>query len=149
MRKMMLAFYFMHPEIKLQFQKLKTQTHILLNDVKRLNEAQYNRAVGGKWSVAQILIHLLSAEKLALGYMQKKSLAINNLENIGWLESAKTFALIISQHLPLKYKAPRVVIENTPASPPFHTLEEEWTAHHKTLEIFLEIQADSYPQKDF
>ena len=75
----------MQPQIELHFQKLVKQTHILLNDVRHLNEEQYTRAGSGKWSVAQIMIHLLSAEKMSLGYMQKKSLAIDTLENTGWV----------------------------------------------------------------
>ena len=75
----------MQPQIELHFQKLVKQTLILLNDVRHLNEEQYTRAGSGNWSVAQIMIHLLSAEKMSLGYMQKKSLAIDTLENTGWV----------------------------------------------------------------
>jgi len=109
----------------------------LLKEVSKLPAERLFYRRGTKWSISQILIHLLTAEKLSLQYMKKKSLGIDSADNAGWWEAAKYFMLKISQRLPLRYKAPPYLSENMPEAFSFHDLSDQWDQHRKELIQFL------------
>jgi hypothetical protein len=87
---------------------------------------KFNHGSINNWSVNQILNHLMSSERLALLYMRKKSLGVNDLDNSGWLEELKSVMLKVSQRLPIRYKAPRAVVEHTSSIADFEQLRTEW-----------------------
>jgi hypothetical protein len=85
-----------------------------------------------------VIAHLITAERLSIQYLHKKIQAINEVENTGLLEELKMVVLIISQRLPFKFKAPKVVVENTKPYASLQELEKEWTAVRNELKIVLE-----------
>lgn len=91
-----------------------------------------------KWSTLQILTHLYISEKLSLAYIKKKSLGINNLGNAGIVQSLLMIVLKISQRLPFKFKAPKVVVENTLETMPLEELRERWSLLRLELKALLE-----------
>ena len=110
----------------------------MLKDVSSLSSVTYHfKPADGKWSISQILTHLLTSERLALAYMKKKSLGASNLENTGVLEWLKFMLLKISQRVPMRYKAPRQVIENTPSPLSYGDLVRQWEASRLELYQFL------------
>jgi uncharacterized damage-inducible protein DinB len=94
------------------------------------------------WSINQILVHLLTAEHLSLTYMKKKSLGIETLENTGVRENFKSLLLTLSQRLPLKFKAPKGVEEQTPDVLPLPELIEKFEGQLTALKTFLETIED-------
>ncbi len=61
---------------------------------------------------------------MSLIYMKKKSLGVDELDDSGILEALKFRFLQASQRIPmLKFKAPKAVVEHTPTSVSFDTLE--------------------------
>jgi hypothetical protein len=120
------------------FERLQNDTKLLLKEVSALSSVTYHhRPNDGKWSISQILTHLLTSERLSLSYMKKKSLGIENLENTGVLEQIKFFILKISQRIPFKYKAPRGVIDQTPAPLSYGDLVRQWEVLRLDLHQFL------------
>ncbi len=128
----------MNPQLQHLFDSLETDRNLLLEKVSKLSLAQFNRAAPGKWSAGQILAHLITAEKLSLLYMNKKILGIQETGNTGIWEEMKMLLLKISQRLPLKFRAPNALVENTPAYPDFHHLKADWDMERSKLRDFLE-----------
>jgi len=70
--------------------------------------------------------------------MKKKSLGISELKNSGWRETIKLFLLIISQRIPVKYKAPKVIVQSTPEVLVLHDLIKQWKTERQNLSNFIE-----------
>jgi hypothetical protein len=102
----------------------------------------------GKWSINQILIHLLTSEQLTLAYVKKKSLGVDGLKNSGAWELLRMEILKWSQRLPfLKYNAPIYVVANTPEAVSFQELERRWTLTRMELHQFLDTIEESNMRK--
>lgn len=121
------------------FNKLEQQRIDILNRVKDLPEEKLNFAPPGKWSINQILTHILVAEQLSMLYMKKKSLGIDKLKNSGVTAAWRTIILQASQRIPaIKFNAPKVVLDNTPPAFALSELTEQWETHRQKLKAFLE-----------
>ena len=121
------------------FNALQEQKENLLGQVKSISPDTFNyKPAPGKWSINQILMHLITSEKLSIGYMKKKSLGVDQLRNSGIMEKIRIGFFIISQRLPLKYKAPRVVVDKTPQAGSLTELIQQWDAVRSELADFLE-----------
>lgn len=92
----------------------------------------------GRWSINQILSHLITSEQLTLIYLKKKSLGVDQLANSGLVEDVKMVLLKISQRLPLRFRAPDLVVKNTPAPAPLQELEVRWDVLRREFRDFLE-----------
>ncbi len=130
----------MNPDFQKVFDMLERQRLAILHDVQHVSIEKYNHApVAGKWSLGQILTHILTAEKLSIAYMKKKYLGADQVGNSGVITSLRLGLLIISQRIPaLKFNAPKVVVENTPPVLSLQELSEKWNAQRADLKLFLE-----------
>lgn len=129
----------MNPKLRAIFDSVETQRKQILQEVSTLTADQFGASINGKWSIAQILTHLLTSERLSLNYMKKKSLGVDKLSDSGLFETLKSGALKLSQRLPfLKYKAPKYVVENTPQPMSFNELSDHWNTLRNELKNFLE-----------
>ncbi len=108
------------------FDSLETQRQELLSMVKHLTKEQLSIHPEGKWSIAQILSHLISSEQLSVLYLNKKTQGIHNLPDTGFKEELVMLILIVSQRLPLKFKAPKILTENTLIYKTEDELKEAW-----------------------
>jgi hypothetical protein len=95
-----------------------------------------------KWSINQIIAHLISAEQLSIKYMSKKMLGIDRAGDTGFYEELKMLLLQISQRLPFKFKAPKMVIENTRPDLNITGLIEQWDLVRAELKALLEKMED-------
>lgn len=120
------------------FDLLETQRKELLHLVTTLSREQLHAHPQGKWSIAQILSHIISSEQLSVRYLNKKIAGIQEAPDSGLMEELKIIVLILSQRLPfLKFKAPKVVSENTKL---YHTpeqLNEAWDTVRNELKETL------------
>lgn len=138
----------MNSSLETVFEKLERQRSQILNRVKDLPEQKFTTAPPGKWSIAQILMHLLASERLSVAYMTKKSLGIDSLKNSGLKQSLLSVLLKISQRIPaLKFKAPKVVVENTPAALSLEALISEWDKSRANLKQLLESIPERHLRK--
>jgi uncharacterized damage-inducible protein DinB len=125
------------------FEQLQEGTRILLKEVSTLSSSTYHHIPGeGKWSISQILTHILTAERLSILYLKKKSLGYKSFTNTGIVEELKFFILKVSQRIPLRYKAPRVVVENTPEALSYGDLVRQWESLRQDIRAFLETISD-------
>lgn len=118
----------MNPAFQKLFDELEAQRKKTLESVRHLTDEQLNRPLRpGKWSVAQILSHLITAERMSAAYLRKKIQGIHEAADSGWWEELKFGALKISQRVPgLKFRAPKRVLENTSSYRDFSTIQQEW-----------------------
>lgn len=131
-----------------QFEDLERQRHTLLQKFETFNEDQFKaQPAPGKWSASQILTHLLVSEQLSVAYMRKKIQAIQTLGNSGISSTFRLWILILSQRLPLKYKAPKVVVENTPEAKSLPEIINLWNNVRLDLKSLLHEIGDSHAKK--
>ncbi len=124
------------------FKSLETQRNELVISLRGLPADRHNYHAEGRWSINQIVAHLIAAEKISMAYLQKKIGAINEVDNTGIYEEMKIVALIVSQRLPLKFRAPRIVVENTTQTTDILQLEKEWDSVREELRQLLEKVED-------
>jgi DinB superfamily len=138
----------LNSSLETAFEKLERQRSQIINRVKDLPEQQFTTAPPGKWSIAQILMHLLASERLSVAYMTKKSLGIDTLKDSGLKQSVLSVLLNVSQRIPaLKFKAPKVVVENTPAALPLEELISQWDKSRANLKQLLESIPERHSRK--
>jgi uncharacterized damage-inducible protein DinB len=110
----------MNKSLLTYFAQLEQQKDNLLNELSSLSIEKLNSAPAGKWSIAQIVAHLITAERLSIQYMQK------------------LIVLIISQRLPLRFKAPKLAKESTPTLSTLPELTAQWDSVRADLKQLLE-----------
>lgn len=137
----------LNPKLQHLFDLLEADRHKLLEKADELSTEQFNRARPGKWSLNQILAHLIAAEEMSLAYMNKKIPGIRDAGETGVWEELKMVALKGSQRLPFKFKAPRAVIENTPSYSNLEQLKSHWDNERAELKRFLENFNDDQLRK--
>jgi uncharacterized damage-inducible protein DinB len=129
-------------KLETHFQLLEQQRGKILSEVKASSPDALNHSRNGKWSISQIAGHLVQAERMSVAYMTKKINAIQAVENTGLWGELKLFVFIVSQRIPLKYKAPSNLGEKPPAYPDFASLESDWHESRQSLKQFLETVPD-------
>lgn len=134
----------MHPQIKKIVDSLESQRESILKDFRDFSAEQLQRAPRpGKWSAAQILSHIITAERMSVTYMQKKLQGIDQASRSGIMEEVRFGILKVSQRLPgMKFKAPQRVLENTILYKDFASIEAEW----KSIRIELEKLVARIPE---
>jgi hypothetical protein len=128
----------MTPKLQSVFNETETTRKNVLQLVKNMPEEKFFQSPEGKWSVSQILSHLIIAETLSLQYMKKKSLGLKDIDDTGFMENAKFLLLKIAQRLPIKYKAPAVLREKAPTNIPYNEIVRRWDQLRGEVKDFLE-----------
>jgi uncharacterized damage-inducible protein DinB len=134
--------YTVNSKLQKLIDSLEGQRSQLLKTITPLSSEKLNNRIDNGWSINQIIAHLIAAEKLSLAYIQKKVLAINEVDDTGLVEELKMMALKLSQRLPFRFKAPRLVVENTSTSTDIFVLEQEWISVRQQLKGLLEKFSD-------
>jgi hypothetical protein len=124
------------------FQSLEQQRNDLLAELKSTSADALNHAQNNKWSISQIAGHLIQAERMSVGYMSKKINAIKEVDDTGLWGEMKLWVFIVSQRVPLKYKAPTNLGEMPPSYADFSALEKDWNESRLSLKQFLETVPD-------
>lgn len=137
----------MNSKLNSLFISLEEDRTKLLTSLKDLSPDKQRNAPDGKWSIQQILAHLIAAEKLSIMYLHKKMLGIKEVEDTGLWEEIKMAVLQASQRLPIKFKAPRAVVENTPTYSSFDELILDWDKTRAELKTLLEKFDDTQIRK--
>lgn len=134
----------MNQTLKHHFDTIEAQRQTLIKRLVNLSEESFNRQPApDKWSIHQILAHIITGEKMTVQYIQKKILGIDTSGNTGILEEIKMVVLKISQRLPLKFKAPGVVVERTTTYTSKEALIDEWNKTRAEFGALLEKIEDN------
>jgi hypothetical protein len=130
----------MKPQISKRLDKLDSMLEALLADLQPLPDALLNSKPGpGKWSVLQVLHHLMIAEQLSAMYVQKKtSTGIDDIPEVPISSYTKLLSLRLTFLMPFKFKAPPAVGDDV--LPDTSTLDEvfgTWRQNRQSLRALL------------
>ena len=76
-------------------------------------------------SLTDELDHLVTAEKLSVKYIKRKTRTPENVERSGFRSKIRIFALKLALILPFKYKAPKIS-DSTGKNPEYKKLKSGW-----------------------
>lgn len=130
----------MHSKIQSKINQLEKDRLTLLNEIEGLNEDQLNyKPNPDKWSIIQVIHHLIKSEKLSVIYIKRKISNKSLLENSNIKSKINAFALKWGLNLPLKFKAPT----NVSDVPDFDTFENVKLKWDKVRNSFSSIINDT------
>ncbi|HMP98289.1 MAG TPA: DinB family protein [Cyclobacteriaceae bacterium] len=134
----------MKTDIYQALEKLESDTKFILDACSKVDAAKLEQGPKpGKWSVMEIMEHLIAAEAMSLAYMKKKYQGINDIPATGPGASFRLFALKISQRLPLKYKAPKVMLNPERKYHNFESLRQAWQQERQALKAVIDAFDES------
>ena len=128
----------MDKKLEQLFTQLEKQRIDLLALLRKSSHDQFNHSTNGKWSINQIARHIITAEQMSVGYINKKINAINEVDNTGLLGEIKLLLFIMSQRLPIKYKAPATLGDQPKPFQDVVALEKNWGEARSELKKLLE-----------
>jgi hypothetical protein len=100
-----------HAALNDAFSKLEKQRSELFEKLKAYDDKVLNQRPGeNAWSVMEVLGHLAAVEEGSYKYLMKKTQDINAAQKVGIKETLKSFMLNTYLRVPIKYKAPAVVM---------------------------------------
>jgi len=126
------------------YNKIETQRKALLLSLSGLSNEKLNEHPPGKWSINQIIAHLIAAEDLSILYLNKKILGIKEVTDSGLMEELKMILLVVSQRLPLKFKAPKIMADRTSNETDLNKLIAAWDLTRLELKNILDPIEDHY-----
>ena len=118
----------MQPSYQTALDQLDAKLDKLVNLLNDLSHQQLNaRPEPGAWSVLQVMQHVMLAEKLSVGYVQKKTSNPKALKRSGIANRLRQAILKIFLSLSFKFKAPGIVSEDQfPAEADFDEVVKNW-----------------------
>ncbi len=138
----------MNKKLHLLFDALQHDKTILLQRLQSLPESTLAYSPHDtQWSITQVLNHLLLSEQLTLAYLKKKSLGLHQLNESGMWEVIKINLLIVSQRIPLKYKAPKVLSQHTEPVLTLADITKQWDDCRQQFREFLESLSEQDTRK--
>jgi hypothetical protein len=136
-------------QVKLQnlFSQLENDKQELIALLKQQDKQKMNTAPDGKWTITQIVAHIIAVEKFSGMYINKKMLGMKDAQNTGIGAELMMSALKISQQLPLQFKAPKYLVDNTPVYADFGSMIANWDKTRSELKAILEKFDDTQIKK--
>ena len=130
----------MHASLEKVFNEIESQRESVLASFRSMTVEQLNKVPDpGSWSAAEVLSHVLAAERLSVAYMKKKAQGIQHSARSGVWEEFKMRMLMVSQRLPgLKFKAPKRVVENTTRLTSLDEIDNTWKEIRSELRHLLD-----------
>jgi len=120
-----------------QMDELEELRSALLTRLSAVDSSALNRKpVAGGWSAAQVLAHVITAERLSVLYLRKKIQKPESIPRSGAVAALKSWALGLFLKLPVKVSAPARSAE-VPESAELSELERDWSEVRSELGDFL------------
>ena len=128
------------PKVDKQLQKLDVELTELLKVLKDYSERALNkRPAENKWSVLQVMNHLILVEGYGKAYVEKKLSFNPELKKAGMAGSLRKFMMNASIKIPFKINAPAPVSgDNLPEESGFWETAKKWKQQREELRVFLE-----------
>lgn len=129
----------MHPKLEFYWRQFEELRADICRELTVLTPDQFSqRPFENKWSVSELMAHLITSERLSVMYLKKKMLGIETAGRTGWWADAKMVALQVSQRLPLKFKAPKRVVAETPRYGKVEEMLTDWAAVRTEMKVIFE-----------
>lgn len=122
-----------------EFERLEKQRKEILNQVRGLNNVQQTwRPTPDSWSLLEVFVHLMTAERNGLTYMTKKVQGIDDIEKGGIASEIRLALLNSFLRLPVKFEAPDAAKFEEREYYDFKEIEGEWDQLRKEWYDFLD-----------
>lgn len=106
--------------------KMETERQRLFEKIEAVDENQLSLIPKpNKWSILQVVYHLLKSEQLSLIYVKKKLFYKSNIFQVSPMTSLRSAALNLGMRLPIKFRAPQRVAE-FPEDLNWPDLKKQW-----------------------
>ncbi|MBW7467906.1 putative damage-inducible protein DinB [Pontibacter aydingkolensis] len=127
----------MNPRLEIKYLNLEKSRNRLLDVLEGLDDDILNTPPAeGKWSINQIIYHLIEVEKLTTGYVANKLQKKESLVTSSFTHSFKSLLLKLALRSGRKYKAPAVVAD-VPDTVMLHKMRQHWDDTRFKLEDVL------------
>ncbi len=138
----------MNQFLEARWRMLEAQRRHIIRLIEQVPEDMYRKKLSERaWSLAEVLAHLIAVEKLSLGYMKKKAQDWSQSNHSGLWSEVRLKSFILSQRLPLKFKAPQVVQQNTPPAMSLQQTLAAWEAVRTDMKDFLSSIPEEHLKK--
>lgn len=137
-------------KLEKRLDQLDKKLNLLFEELKDYSEAQLNRKPrSDKWSVIQVMHHLLLAETKSSNYLQKKLSFNPELKNAGFQSWCRKQGLKFFLWAPFKWKAPTgIAEENLPDNAGFWDTVKQWKEQRIKLREYLDtLPADIFKKE--
>jgi len=136
----------MNKDLQKLYDRIEIQRREVFDQINSLSFEELNRKPSsGKWSISEIISHLIVAEQLSVNYIKKKIQGVEQVEDTGLWEEIKMIILKASQRIEgLKFQAPRYILENTTVHSEVNQLMTEWNRTREDLQQVLEKIQDKH-----
>ena len=113
-------------KIQSYFESLEKKRYELFEELEKINNQKLNlKPNPDKWSIIQVMHHLIKSEQLSVIYIKRKISNKSLLENSNIKSKINAFALKWGLNLPLKFKAPTNV-SDVPDLDTFENVKLKW-----------------------
>jgi uncharacterized damage-inducible protein DinB len=133
----------MNSLLEKQFNQLEEERRQLFRELKIYDDAVINKKPApGKWSVAEVIAHLITAEEMSLQYLMKKTQDTSRAEKETFKNKWRWLLVKIVFSANIKYKAPQIV-EPKSGYESLANLEMYWTKIRlQTLSVLNKLSDD-------
>lgn len=138
----------MKKEFTKRYSDLETMRKTLFNDLKKYSDEVINtKPEPNKWSVVEVLLHLIAAEEATLSYLQKKTMDTSIAKKSGLNSKIKYMLLQVAFNIPAKYKAPSVTKPKA-SKATLHELDEKWAKiRSETMAILEKLKDEDFSKE--
>jgi uncharacterized damage-inducible protein DinB len=136
----------MNSQLQKLYNQIENQRDDILKHIENLSREELNRRpFPGKWSISEIISHLITAEQLSVNYIRKKIQGVDKTQDSGLWEEGKMLVLKVSQRIEgLKFRAPQYVKKSTVVHSDLETLKTEWMKTRNEFKKLLETIEDKH-----
>lgn len=133
----------MNDRVKRRFDRLEAVRLLVESRIDGIDSAALNRQPGpGRWSVAQVIGHVVKAETLSVSYIRKKASDPSKLRPAGLANSFKAALVVALMRVPVKFPAPDIVAE-VPESENAAELRDRWRTTRSEMSALLDSLPDA------
>ncbi len=126
----------MKSKLQNKIAQLEKDRLTLLNVIKSLSEDELNfKPKKDKWSIIQVMHHLIKSEQLSVVYIKRKISSKSNIDKSNLRSRFNAFILKWGLNLPLKLKAPA----NVSDVPDFDTFENTASKWNNVRNSFIDL----------
>jgi len=138
----------MDSKLESKFKNFENSRLKLLTELEKRGDKELNYHPGkDKWSVIQVMHHLIIIEQLSIGYINKKLTYKTNIKKSGFSAAIKVFVLKLLLRMPFRFKAPKIVSE-VPNSGDFNQVKDQWDQTRKELRKLLDNLPEEFLNKN-
>ncbi|RAU83459.1 DinB family protein [Pontibacter arcticus] len=128
----------MNPRLEAKYLQLEKSRNRLLDKLEVYDEAILTaQPTEGKWSVMEIIAHLIQVDELTLSYIQHKVKKENELKAASFSSELYTILLKLALKSGMKFKAPSSIATLASYGEDLQTLRQKWNEVRYQLEDML------------